>query len=304
MIEIFKSILRPIWQLPVVLEIRAEFFNLIEKMSGYNFEKKRFLKIMGYPLDLKNPKSFSQKIVWKKIYDRNPLLPIVADKYKVRSYIRDCLGKEKADKFLVPLLFASTDPETIPFVDLGEEYIIKANHNSGPPFIVEKGTLPDTKNIILSLKKQLREPYGIFKHEWAYGKIKKRMIIVEKLLRDENGKIPKDYKFHMIKGKCAFVQVDFDRFTDHSRSLYGRNWRFIKNTTLKFKQGPETAKPTNFESMLALAEELSHPFDYLRVDLYSIKDKIYIGEMTHYPGSGMEKITPQPFDFELGKYWN
>ena len=55
--------------------------------------------------------------------------------------------------------------------------------------------------------------------------------------------------------------------------------------------------------MLEVARKLAQGFDYIRIDLYAFADKIYIGEMTHYPGSGMEKFTPIEFDFELGKLW-
>ena len=55
--------------------------------------------------------------------------------------------------------------------------------------------------------------------------------------------------------------------------------------------------------MLELAEKLSKPFDYVRVDLYSLKGKVYFGELTHYPASGINKFEPQSFDFELGSYW-
>ena len=301
--EAMKSILRPIWNSPAIFWIRGQFFDLLEKLTGYYFEKRNFLRKMEYILDLKNPRSFNEHLVWKKIYDRNPILPVVSDKYRVRQYIKKLLGDEESKNILIPLLYATDDPETIPFDGLYGEYIIKANHNSGPNFIVEKNIVPDKKKIISSLKDQLRIPYAIFKHEWAYKKIKKRKVVIERLLRDETGKIPKDYKFHMIFGKCAFVQVDFDRFTDHSRTLYDKDWNYIE-ATLKFKQGPKMDKPKNFERMLALATRLSKRFDYVRIDLYSVGDNIiYFGEMTHYPGSGMERFTPQTMDFELGKYW-
>ncbi len=301
--ELNKSILRPVWDSSLILKLRGYWFDFSEILTSYRQEKIRFKKNTGYELDLKNPKSFSHHLVWKKIYDRNPALAVICDKYKVRDYIKKVLGEKEANGILIPLLYTTDNPETIPFNDFSGEYIIKANHNSGPNFIVQNGERPDKNKIIFELKKQLKLPYGILKHEWAYGKIKKRMIVIEKLLRDEEGKIPKDYKFHMINGECAFIQIDFDRFTNHSRTLYDKDWNYIE-TTLKFKQGPESPKPKNFDKMIGTAKKLSKGFDYIRIDLYDTGDKIYFGEMTNYPGSGMEKFTPQSFDFELGKYWS
>lgn len=296
-----KSLLRPVWNSPCIYKMRGVFFTVKEVCTRYAHEKKRFKMMMGYELDLAHPQTFSQRIVWKKIYDRRAILPIVADKYAVRDYIKKTLG-DTADKILIPLLFAG-DPKDIPFDTLKGEYIIKANHNSGPHVIVAEGDIPNKKQIISGFKSQLSIPYGILKHEWAYKKIKNKKVVIERLLRDEAGLIPKDYKFHMIYGHCAFIQVDFDRFIDHSRTLYDKDWNYIP-VTLKFKQGRQAERPQNLAEMLRLAETLSQNFDYIRIDLYSIGNAIYFGEMTHYPGSGMERFTPESFDWELGKIWN
>jgi hypothetical protein len=299
--DTIKAVLRPVWNSPFVYKTRGVFFTIMEICTAYSHEKKRFKAIMGYELDLNNPQTFSQHIVRKKIHDRRNVLPVVADKYAVREYIKKRLG-DKEETILIPLLYAG-DPEHIPFDTIEGEYIIKANHNSGPHFIVSKGEVPDRKKIIAQMKSQLAIPYGILKHEWAYRKIKHTKVVVERLLRDENGAIPKDYKFHMIHGQCAFIQVDFDRFIDHSRTLYDKDWNRIP-VTLKFKQGGEAERPQNLSEMLYYAETLSKDFDYIRIDLYSIGDAIYFGEMTHYPGSGTERFTPESFDWELGHRWN
>ncbi len=300
--ETLKSILRPVWNSPAMFGIRGHIFDLREYLSGYALEKRRFKENTGYDLNLENPVTFSDYLVRKKIFDRDPILPILADKYKVRSHIQKVLGVE-AEKYLIPLLWHGKDPKKIPYDKFEGEYIIKSNHNSGPHFIVAKGEKPDRIKIISELKKQLDIPYGILKHEWAYRKIIPRQIVVERLMRDSEGMIPKDYKFHMIHGECAFIQVDFDRFIDHSRTLYDKNWNYI-DVTLKFKQGREEPKPSKLQEMLEIARKLADGFDYIRIDLYAFADKVYIGEMTHYPGSGMEKFTPIEFDFELGKLWN
>jgi hypothetical protein len=62
--------------------------------------------------------------------------------------------------------------------------------------------------------------------------------------------------------------------------------------------------------MKKIAEKLGENFDFVRVDFYTLDDKMYIGEMTHYPGTGNEEFKPRSKDFELGeefeikpKYW-
>ena len=284
-------------------KMRVYIFDIKERLTGYPQLKRDFKEKTGYELDLENPKSFNQKVNWKKIYDRNPLLPIVADKYKVREYLRNFLGTQEAEKILVPLLYVTDNPDTIPFNDLPEEYIIKANHGSGTNIIVEKGKPIDRQRVIAQCKEWLNKPYGLFKHEWAYQRIK-RKIVIEKLLRDENGEIPKDYKFHVMNGKCQLIVVFCGRFIDVNISYYDRSWNFLDvGFGSPPKRGRFVQKPDNLEDMIELAEFLGSPFDYIRVDLYSIKGQIYFGELTSYPLSGLLVFDPRSFDFELGSKW-
>ena len=283
----------------VLKTVRAYGFYFINKISNYQLERRRFYKILGYPLNLKNPKSYNEKIVWKKIHDRNPLLPITADKYKVRSFIKELLGEERAKEILIPLLYVTDKPETIPFERLPSSFIVKPNHASRLHIIVEDGHFNKEK-IIKTCRRWLKTPFGLEKLEWAYQPIK-RKIIIEKLLLDEDGKIPRDFKFHMFHGKCKLVYVVFDRMNHPSISTFDEEWNFL-SVKIPYLQGPKIKKPKNYEIMLALAEKLSKPFDHVRVDLYNLNGKIYFGELTHYPDSGILKFEPSSFDFELGKY--
>ncbi len=283
----------------VFVTIRAYGIYFLNKISHYQLEKIRFYKKVGYQINLKNPKSFNEKIIWKKIYDRNPLLPMTTDKYAVRSYIKKVLGEEKAKEILIPLLYVTDQPETIPFERLPSAFIVKPNHVSGDKIIVENSYF-DKKEIIKTCRRWLKTPYGLEKLEWAYQPIK-RKIIIEKLLLDDDGKIPKDFKFNMFHGKCKLVLVMFDRMNHPSISTFDEEWNFL-SVKIPYPQGPKIKKPKNYEIMLALAEKLSKPFDYVRVDLYDLNGKIYFGELTHYPDSGVLKFEPSSFDFELGKY--
>ena len=285
----------------VLKTIRDYIFYFLNKIFNYKLEKIRFYKEVGYRLNLKNPKSFHEKIVWKKINDRNPLLPITADKYKVRSYIKKVLGEEKAKEILIPLLYVTDQPETIPFERLPSAFMVKPNHASGSQIIVENGHF-NKKDIIKTCRRWLKTSYGLEKLEWAYQPIK-RKIMIEKLLREDDGNIPKNFKFHMFHGKCKLVRVVFYRMNNLSKSFFDEKWNFLSVKKLNRPQGVKIKKPKNYEIMLELAEKLAEAFDYVRLDLYNLNGKIYFGELTHYPGSGTGKFEPQSFDFTLGKYW-
>ena len=272
----------------------------LNKISNNQLEKILFYKKLGYRLNLKNPRSFNEKVVWKKIYNRNPLLPVTVDKYQVRTYLKKILGKEKAEEILIPLLYVTDQPETIPFEKLPSAFIAKPNHASGLNIIVENGQFNKGK-IIKALQGWLKICYGLNKLEWAYQPVK-RKIIIEELLYDKNGNAPKRFKFHIFHGKCKLVRVFFDK-KHVSSSHFDEKWNFLPVKMSTLPQGPKIRKPKNYKSMLALAEKIAEPFDYIRVDLYNLNGKIYFGELTHYPNSGRGRFEPNSFDFELGTHW-
>lgn len=276
-------------------------YRILERLTNYRFERRRFFRRHGYPLNLSQPTTFSEKIVWKKLNDRNPLLPLVADKYSVRKYVADRLGPTLASKVLIPLLYYDSDPSAIPFENLPPEYIIKATHGSGWNIIKTAETELDRDAVIAQLRKWLRLVHGTFGHQWAYERIPPAFVI-EPLLRDENGDIPEDYKFFMINGNCRLIQVDLQRFKDHKRSLFDENWNYL-DASLKCPKGPPLPRPTMLEDMLDLARTLAAPFDMVRVDLYCCNSNVYFGELTHYPESGTGRFTPRELDHQLGMHW-
>lgn len=62
--------------------------------------------------------------------------------------------------------------------------------------------------------------------------------------------------------------------------------------------------PENLNEMISIAEQLSDGFKFLRVDLYNVKGKIYFGELTFYPASGMGAFVPEVWDEKLGSLLN
>ena len=251
-------------------------------------------------MNLTHPRSIHEKIIWKKIHDRNPLLPITADKYQARSYIKETLGEKQAKELLVPLIYVTDQPETIPFERLLSSFIVKSNHASGRYIIVEEGKF-DKEKIINACKRWLKTPYGLNRLEWAYRPIK-RKIVIEKLLRDDADSL-KEFLFHMFHGKCQIITFVYDRMNNSSASHYDEKWNILPVKKSNRPQAPKIKKPKNFEKMLEIAEKLSKSFDYIRIDLYNLKGKIFIGELIHYPASGMIKYDPTSFIYELGKHF-
>ena len=49
----------------------------------------RFRCLMGYWIDWKNPKTFTEKLQWLKLYNRQPEYTQMVDKYEVKKLVAD-----------------------------------------------------------------------------------------------------------------------------------------------------------------------------------------------------------------------
>lgn len=289
---------------PYINKIYADLKLYFDKLYGYRKIKNKFRERTGYELNLKYPRSYNEKIIWKKLHDRNPLLTVTADKYLVRSYITGILGKNEAGKILIPLLHVTEKPENIPFEILPENFVIKPNHGSRMHIFVKGNKKELREEIITKCKEWLKVNYGLYNYEWAYRNIK-RKIIIEELLQTKGKSLPRDYKFYCFHGKCRVIRVSENRFGKTELAGYFQpDWKPLpvsnpgyNNMTTPFE------KPSNLKYLTDLAEKLSAGFDALRVDLYSFDNKVYFGELTHYDASGMARFEPESFDYKMGSYW-
>ncbi len=55
--------------------------------------------------------------------------------------------------------------------------------------------------------------------------------------------------------------------------------------------------------MTEIAVALAGSYDFMRVDLYSVDEDVFFGELTPYPSSGLERFRPGSFDSQLGAKW-
>ncbi|SHF79777.1 TupA-like ATPgrasp [Arenibacter palladensis] len=272
-------------------------------MSDKTYILKRFKRVMGYNLDLNNPRTLNEKIQWLKLYHNTPLHTQCADKYAVRDYVKNKIG----EKYLVPLYLSTTDPKEITPERLPEfPFIIKTNHDSSGGIIVKDKTKINWIEIQQSLSRRLKKNYYHHSKEKQYKDIKPR-IIVEKLLIDKVGNIPNDYKIHCFNGDPKIIQVDSDRFSNHKRNLYNANWELLpftwsiwKNNKPVWDNGTTIPKPESLSTLIDLAKTLSKDFYYSRIDFYVVDKEIYFGEITFHHGGGTEIIFPKKWDSFYG----
>jgi len=246
--------------------------------------------------DLSNPRSFNEKILWLKNHHRDPLIRVCADKFTARDYVRKKIGAE----YLIPLLAAWESADAIDFEGLPERFVLKASHGSGWNILCRDKSRFDTISARKKLAHWLDSDFSKVGREWSYSNPVPR-IVGEDFLSDTNGEPPWDYKFFCYHGEPRFVQVDCARFQSHTRALYDTAWTRIPCRLEYALQKTNSPPPPGLQGMLHLAAKLSEPFPFVRVDLFNLGGKIFFGELTFYPGKGVERFHPGKFDRIFGE---
>jgi len=264
------------------------------------FIEYEYKKSTGQKLNLKNPMRFNEKIQWLKLYDRNPKYTKLVDKYEVRKYIEDKIGKEH----LIPLIGVWNNVDDIDFNALPNQFVLKPTHTSGDIIICKDKNKLDIEQAKLEMKKWLKRNYYKVHREWPYKNVQPR-IICEKYMVDESGTELKDYKFMCFKGEPKLILLCYNRKSKDNLNInfYDNNWNLLD--LYRPKHPPSSIifkKPKQFSKMMEYARVLSKDVPFLRVDFYEANEQLYFGELTFYPGSGYEKFVPDSYDYLLGSW--
>jgi hypothetical protein len=224
---------------------------------------------------------------------------LLADKYAVRKYVADCGYPE----ILNELILHTENPEAIDFSKLPQSFVVKATHGSGWNIFVRNKNEIDPEEIVRQCNIWMGSVYGEDTNEGHYSEIVPS-IIIEKFLFDTQYEFPIDYKFFVFHGVCHFIQVDYGRFSEHTRTFYNRNWEAQDFTFGEEPRGITQKAPDTLKKMIEISEVLARDIDFVRIDLYCINNKdIYFGEMTFAPMAGFMGFTHIATDYIMGSLW-
>ena len=269
------------------------------------------------------PKTFSDKIRRKMLFDRRDLLPLTADKAAVRGYVADTVG----ELYLKHADAVADDPSSIAWDGLPSEFACKATHASGGVLLAtdnaEPGSgvepferirwrrlsvRPDTvsaSDLIATCRGWLRRTYGWgtnSSYAWHDRRIPPR-ILVEELLRAEDGGRPLEYRFFVFGGRSELIQVvshaGARRFAAHLRP----DWTPVDVAHRRLAPPPGgVRRPATLPEMIAVAERLGSETDFVRVDLFGVGGRVAFGEMTRFPNAGKPAFHAAA-DAAIGAAW-
>lgn len=286
---------------------RNEFIASILMNLNFLFPDKLYLTLlfrfkMGYWIDWKNPKTFSEKLQWLKLYGRKPEYTTMVDKYAVKEYVATIIGEE----YIIPTLGVWDRPEDIDWDSLPDKFVLKTTHGGGGTGVIicKDKTTFDKDDAIAKLKKSLDKCIYKSLREWPYKNVRKR-IIAETFL-EESYSIKdtcglSDYKFYCFNGEPQIMMVSVGRFSDNlCFDYYDMEW----NKTSLLLGGPNSdinhKCPSCFEEMKNLCKKLSKDIPHVRCDFYIINNKPLFGELTFFDGSGLMKFLDHTWNYKLG----
>lgn len=272
--------------------------SVIERLPDYAAVNLMYLRRFRRLPNLRCPRTFNEKIAWRKLYQHDPRFPIFSDKIAVKAEIARLIGAQH----IIETLWVGSNPEDIPFDALKPPYVVKVNHSYGGSVFIRTAQDIKRDEIVGSMRQELGFPHGHTFREWGYSGIPHK-VMVERMIKMPDDEVPEDYKFFTYHGRVHFVQFDRDRFREHKQNLYDREWNLLPVRYISPPTSEPVSRPANLDEMIDLAEKIGAPFDFVRVDLYSPPQGILFGEVTFYPNAGLQGFTPKDWDYKFGEPW-
>ena len=265
-----------------------------------------------YPLDLRHPKTLSEKIAWLKLHDRKPLYTTLVDKYRAKLWLKEKFGGEH----IIPTIKAYNNAADIKLEELPSSFVLKCNHDSGNVFLcfdkakgiyydkhMERFTFEQVKEL---LQKGLSHNFYYNFREWPYKNVPP-CIVCEKLIQLKDGSLPNDYKLFFINGEFQFTYVSYGRGGEEDRCTYDKDWNrmpFVYVQSYAYREDINTTdipRPASYDDMLKYGQQIAAYFKFVRIDFYDVDGKMYFGEITPFHCAGEAFFYPEKYDLVYGQ---
>ncbi len=290
--------------------INRLILRLLRSKAGLILPDKLYLKIrhqaeLGQKLNLKNPKTYNEKLQWLKLYNRKPELTMMADKYAVRDFVARTIGPQ----YLVPLLGVWQSFAKIDFTSLPERFVLKCTHDCDGLIICRNKSCLDLAAAKKFLNSSLAKNYFYVAREWPYKQIQPRIIAEQYLddrsidqYEDDTSPVLNVYKFFCFNGQPRFLLHSVDKGDDCRYDYFDMDFQPLAMSAGIKKADYAVLEPQNFAKMKQVAALLAQDICHVRVDLFNIAGRIYFNEMTFFNWAGYQPFYPAKWDEILGSW--
>lgn len=262
------------------------------------FLKRKYWLSFHKELNLEDPKTFSEKLQWLKLYNRKPVHTTMVDKYAVKDYVVEQIGQS----YIIPTLGVWDSFDDIDFDALPDQFVLKCTHDSGGLVICRDKSKLNMAATRKKLEKSLKRNYYYASREWPYKNVRPR-ILAETYMQDGDNLSLPVYKIFCFDGEPKLIQsIQNDKTPQESIDYFDSKWNRLELRQNFPNSETPLPKPENLEKMLELARRLSKGFAFLRTDFYVINGCVYFSEYTFFSDSGLAKFHPDHWDRKLGDW--
>lgn len=276
-------------------ELRLKLINLLRFIPDEPYLKMVYRIKTGKKLNLKNPRTFCDKLNWLKLHDIHPEYTRLVDKVAVREHLKEVLGEDIG----IPLLGVWEHYDDIDFDTLPEKFVLKCNHDSGSvKIITDKSSMDHSALRAFYEGRLMQNPYTLGR-EYPYRDVPPR-IYAEQYMIPEGDSDLNDYKFFCFDGKPEILFVATERSTDCKFDFFDMDFQHLDIVNIHPQSEHAISKPQTFEQMKELAARLSQGLKFVRIDLYEINGKVYFSEFTMFHAGGFWPVSPEVWEQKLG----
>lgn len=310
---------RSIFRIGKWIELLTNQKVIADRLSDETFVKLRFYAKYGKRLNLQAPITYNEKVQWLKLYDRRAEYSMMVDKYEVKQYIARKIGNQ----YVIPMLGCWERFEDIDFASLPKQFVLKCTHDSGGLIVCRDKNQLDMESVRHRLEACLKRDYYRLTREWPYKNVRPRIIAEQYISESDINDSPEqgysgdgvalsasviqkkhgliDYKFMCFDGcvKALFMDIGVigagnDHAEEYYRNVYDRSFHLLPFRESRSNYPVPILPPDTLSEMINVAETLSKGIPHVRVDLYTIDDRVYVGELTFYHGGGMTNYFDPP----------
>ena len=254
------------------------------------------VRFKGLPR-LFRPVTFSDHIMRRLVFDRDPRLTTICDKVAVKSFVAERAGDERP----VPLVGAWASGAAFAAAELPEMCVVKPSFLSGPFEIVG----PDSDREALARTAQGwlsdRLPQRHYS-EWGYRAVPRR-IMAEPFMSAPDGGQACEVDVHVFNGRAQLLRVLVGRKLTRERrdAWFDRSGRQLDIPSHKIKSHRYALAVDVCHELVEVSEAVSRDFEFMRVDCYITADGVRVGEMTPYPWGGRPDWADAAVDRQVGE---
>ncbi|MGF2941298.1 ATP-grasp fold amidoligase family protein [Enterococcus xiangfangensis] len=268
-------------------------------MSDKRHVQSVFKKRYNYDLNLNNPKTFTEKINYLKLYYANDEKAILAgDKIGLHAFLK----QKQLANLAVPMVALADSVKDIQWTELPNQFVIKKSNASKMNLIVRDLAQLSVDELKQILKKWEKQVFGLATAEPHYEKMQSRFII-EKYIPN----IERDWKIFFCNGEpCmleAYLWEKQEKLVGHRKTVYitaDLNGKVLQiDADEQMAQPIQTSGlkfidlPPQFEQMIDYGRILAEDFPFVRVDFFVSDGQLFLGELTFTPAAGLDNYSEE-----------